>query len=305
MRIPMLLLFTLISIATTQAQAFEIIRDENKIYLPKNYSKQDQWPLVVLLHGFKVSGNFQKNYFGLGSRINKKGFILFVPGSITDKRGNRIWNAMDYCCNHDQLPVDDVSFLINSINEISSTYKIDKKRIYLLGHSNGGMMAHRLICDHADLFAAAVSLAGSGMRDLSQCKPTSAVSILEIHAENDSIVMYQGMDEKALERRLHKKELYPYSGPEDLVRYPSSLKTMQDWALKNNCDLASAEKLDSRDYTINAMGQETSKILWQKKCKDGSAVEFWSLSSGGHVPRFYPSFQNDVLDFLLSKVKKP
>lgn len=297
-----ILLFLLLSIS---AHAFDIIRDENKIYLPKKYDSKFEWPLIVLLHGFKVSGDFQKNYFGLGSRINRKGFILFVPGSVSDTRGNRIWNAMDYCCNHDQLAVDDVNFLVNSINEITLKYKVDKKRIYLLGHSNGGMMAHRLVCDHADLFAAAVSLAGSGMRELSQCKPSSAVSVLEIHAKNDGIVLYQGMDEVALQKRLKRKELYPYAGKAELVRYPSSFLTMQDWASKNNCDIASAEKMDAKDYTINAFGKETSKIVWRKNCKDNSVVEFWSLSSGGHVPRFYPAFQDDILDFLLSKVKKP
>ena len=291
--------------AFSSAKADETVREPDRIYYPSHYNpaQSEKLPLIVLLHAFKVSGNFQKFYFGLGRRMNRDRFILFVPGSIKDSRGHRIWNSMTYCCNYYNLPVDDVGYLKNAIEQVIQNNPVDKSRVYLMGHSNGAMMAHRMACEHADLFAAIVSLAGSGMTDLAQCKPSSPVSILEIHAMNDKIVYYDGMDEEALDYRLSRHELYPYFSDPSLVRYPSAQETIEDWAKKDGCDLIQVKTVDHVNYAMTAWGRETSKQTWDAGCANGTSVSLWTLRSGGHVPRFNGAFQNAIVDFLLSKKK--
>ncbi len=283
--------------------SFVMVREADQVILPPKYQKKAHWPVIVLLHAFKVSGEFQAHYFGLYKHLKRDGFILYIPGTTRDRKGNRFWNAMDYCCNHEQLPVDDVGYLEKSIKALKQNYKVDPDRIYLLGHSNGAMMAHRLACEHADLFAGVASLAGSGMRDLSQCKPSSSVSILEIHAENDRTVLYSGMTEEALSNRLKRKPLYPYSSIEENVRYPSSLDTIENWAKLNGCDLSRVQRVDQVNYALSAFGKETSKTIWDFNCNASTEVQFWSLSRGGHVPRFNGKFQNDLIQFLLKQKK--
>ena len=57
--------------------------------------------------------------------------------------------------------MDDSAYLSALIDQIKGTYAVDARRVYLVGHSNGGYMAYRMACDHADQLTAIVSLAGS------------------------------------------------------------------------------------------------------------------------------------------------
>jgi polyhydroxybutyrate depolymerase len=47
------------------------------------------------------------------------------------------------------------------ITEISSLYKLDMQRIYVVGYSNGGMMAYGLANYKSDLVAAVASVSGA------------------------------------------------------------------------------------------------------------------------------------------------
>jgi pimeloyl-ACP methyl ester carboxylesterase len=78
-----------------------------------------------------------------------------------DRRGHRFWSATDACCNLDGLAVDDVAYLRAVIRDVSARHAVDPRRVFIVGHSNGGFMAHRMACEASDLVAAVVSLAGA------------------------------------------------------------------------------------------------------------------------------------------------
>ncbi len=44
------------------------------------------------------------------------------------------------------MGVDDTEYLVNLIDKIASSYPIDREKVYIFGHSNGGFMAHRMAC---------------------------------------------------------------------------------------------------------------------------------------------------------------
>ena len=67
------------------------------------------------------------------------------------------WNATEFRCNVEKSPVDDVADLLNLIAEIRKRHAVDPRRIYLVGHSNGGFMTNRLLCEAPGLFGAAAS----------------------------------------------------------------------------------------------------------------------------------------------------
>lgn len=289
-------------IGSAGAAAAEPVRDPDRIYLPASVPAGEKLPLVVLLHAFKVSGGFQKAYFGLGKRARARRFILFVPGSTRDERGNRFWNAMPYW-SRSESSVDDVAHLKEAIENVIAKNPVDPDRVYLLGHSNGAMMAHRMACEHADLFAAAASLAGAGMPKASDCKPSSPVSFLEVHALRDAIVPYGGMDEARLAERLKSRPLYPYSEDPSRVRYPSAPETTANWARLDGCDVDAATEGPRKNYVVFAPGKETRTLAWEKGCRGGTSVALWTLMRGGHVPRFFGSFNDAIVDFLLARRK--
>ena len=92
---------------------------------------------------------------------------------------------------------------------------MDPKRIYLVGHSNGAFMSHRMACDDAGQIAAIVSLAGATFQDATKCKPSEPVSILDIHGDADDTVLYDGGT---------------VNDP-----YPSEMETLAHWQVYDKC----------------------------------------------------------------------
>src|SRR5437016_4268465 len=111
--------------------------------IPAAYHGQPT-PLLILLHGFGQNGFVQNAYFGLNQLSEDKGFLLAFPDGTRSSQGQRFWNATDACCDLDGSGVDDVAYLNAVIDDMERLYNVDKKRVYLTGHSNGGFMSHRM-----------------------------------------------------------------------------------------------------------------------------------------------------------------
>ena len=86
---------------------------------------------------------------------------------------------------------------VSSMAKVQARYPVDSRRVFVLGHSNGGYMSHRMACDHADLIAGIVSLAGAAYDDppagelpLPRCRPSEPVAVLEVHGMADGTVRY-------------------------------------------------------------------------------------------------------------------
>jgi poly(3-hydroxybutyrate) depolymerase len=98
---------------------------------------------------------------------------------------NRAWNAGTTCCGG--VTIDDVTYLRHVVAAVAGRTPVDLRRVYVLGLSNGGMMALRAVCDAPDLFAAAGSVAGPYLGG--RCgRPVW----LHLHGGNDPIVPYAG-----------------------------------------------------------------------------------------------------------------
>src|SRR5690606_9573920 len=75
--------------------------------------------------------------------------------------------------------------------KMKSEYKIDDKRIYATGLSNGGMMSYLLACELSDYFAAIAPVAAS-MFDTISCNPKSEISIIAFNSVDDEHIPYNG-----------------------------------------------------------------------------------------------------------------
>lgn len=272
-------------------------RKKAKIYLPTQYQESSDWPLVILLHGFSGTAVDQDNYLTLRFRASRRGFILLTPeGTITpngtlapdgtDLGGNQFWNATDFCCDFAKTGVDDVKYLKDLISYVKTHYKVNSKKVYLFGHSNGGFMANRLACELKDTFAGIASLAGGSMKLLADCQSPGLVSFLQIHAENDKTVLYKGATE-----------------------YASGVETVGHWLQRNSCS-TEVKRPKDQDYLFLIRGNDTKIQEW-KKCAPGKEVSLWSIGAfearghSPHVPLFNLNFTESVLDFLLRQELKP
>jgi polyhydroxybutyrate depolymerase len=255
-----------------------------EVFVPASYDASVPTPLVLLLHGFGTSSDQMEAVVGLQPVADERGFLYVHPDGTRDAAGAPFWNATDGCCNTSSVPIDDSAYLETVVEQVQATYTVDPKRIYIVGVSNGGFMAHRMACDHAATIAAIVSFAGATFLDPTMCRPSQPVSVLQIHGTADEIVPYDG------------GELIP-GHP-----FPAAEATVADWATSNRCGpdrAATGTRLDL-DATIPGDDTEVSRF---DGCPPGGAVELWTITGAGHIMPFAPAFTPSVVDFLLAHPK--
>jgi polyhydroxybutyrate depolymerase len=243
------------------------------LVVPSGYDGSPM-PLVLLLHGYTVTGPEMEQYTDFRNVAEDNNFMYVAPTG-TLQNGATWWNAF-----FDGFGlVDDVRYLTEVVEAAQAAANVDPSQIFVVGHSNGAFMAHLLACRRADLFAGIVALAGPVQPDA--CAPTAPVAVLHAHGTNDETVLFGGGDIGGL----------PYVSAEATVDF---------WAGQNGCDAATDG--DALDYVTNVAGAETTPTL-HGGCNGNGAVLFWQMDNVSHVPFLSRAFFDDALSFLRAHAK--
>lgn len=272
-----------------------IIRDlQGRTYdlkVPTDLDTSKPAPLLVMLHGFtgeKTAPQDMDAYMHVSPEANKRGIIVALPLGTHDTMLDKYeWNATNSCCGFNTPDANDIGYLAAMIDEIGTKYKVDAKRIFVLGHSNGGFMAHRLACDQADKIAAIVSLAGGTFKNQNKCAASAPISVLQVHGDADGTISYTGG---------------PPLGVAQLPPAPGAVETVADWAVKNRCGKTPGTGAPAIDLVTDLAGAETTKSIYPD-CEAGVATELWTIHGGPHSPAFGDAWAPTVLDFLLAHPK--
>lgn len=251
------------------------------VHVPASYNANTPTPLAILLHGFKSTGSAIERFFGFATAAETAGIIYATPEGTTNQFGITFWNATDACCNFNESTVDDSAYLRSLVEAIQADYTIDDRRIYFAGLSNGGFMSYRMACDHADLIAGIVSVAGATFDTVAACTPTEPVHVLQIHGTADPFILYTG-------------------GVIFFARYPSAAKSVETWAQYNGCDLTPVVPSDTLDLDARIASAETSKVRYADGCSPGGSAELWTVDGGAHVLSPTPDFGTSVAEFMLA-----
>src|SRR5262249_6438217 len=87
----------------------------------------------------------------------------------------------------------DVAFFRTLVTTLVQQGRADPRRIYVTGPSNGGMMTLRLVCDAADLLAAAAAIISKLPPHPShRCNPARPVPVLIMNGTADPLLPYRG-----------------------------------------------------------------------------------------------------------------
>ena len=95
------------------------------------------------------------------------------------------------CDEDDPIMGEDSRYVRNLALALADRHPtIDRRRLFVYGLSNGGFLALRVACEHADVFAGVWSQAGSGFADESRCAPAAPIRVVVEHAATDTLIPY-------------------------------------------------------------------------------------------------------------------
>ena len=94
-------------------------------------------------------------------------FVLVLP----EGQGGS-WNAGGCCGLARSTGIDDVSYLRAVVEQVAARPEVDPDRIFVVGESNGGMMAVAYACADSTAVAGVATVAGT---PVSGCKPQRGI----------------------------------------------------------------------------------------------------------------------------------
>ena len=222
------------------------------LYVPASYDPATPSPLIISMHGFAEWPAHIMEISHWNELADEHGLIVVYPaGTGFPLR----WRASAFRLD-DEVPLTDVKFIADLIDELMQTYNIDETRIYANGLSNGGGMAYLLACKLSDRIAAIGGVAGAYMFPWDDCHPTRPVPLIAFHGSNDRIVPYGGGESRPFEY---------------------SLPIIPDWVMawgdRNGCD--------EQGVQIPATGGVSG--IQYTNCDQDADVILYTIAGGGHT----------------------
>ena len=160
-----------------------------RIHFPRSYDGKTTVPLLFVFHGGGGTAEVASK-MGFTPIADAEGFIVVYPEGL-----NKHWNDGRHSTKfaEQDARVDDVAFILALLKKLQKEFRIDRKRIYATGASNGGFFSHRLAIDASDSFAAvAVMIATLGKPVAEKFHPARPMPILFMNGTADPFVPYNG-----------------------------------------------------------------------------------------------------------------
>ena len=231
------------------------------LHVPRSYSPDRAVPLVVALHGDTSSAREMEELTRFNPLSAQDGFIVVYPEGVS-----RGWNDG---LTKQQLPgrrgeADDVGYLAQIVAVLSSSYRIDPHRVYLVGYDEGAMMGFRAICELPGLFAGIASVMGTmPLAVYKKCVASEPISVLLINGAEDRIIP------------LEERDRVRFRLPE-LV---SVEQTARFWADANRCaPLPSFKTRLDLDVRRSTFAREAV----YPQCRSNTQVMIFALHGSGH-----------------------
>lgn len=168
---------------------------EGLVYVP-TAAKSTPSPMVFAFHGHGGTMRGAVNTFAMHKHWPEAIIVylqgLNTPGRLTDPEGKKPgWQH-----SAGEQGDRDLKFFDAVLASLKADYRVDDKRIYSTGHSNGGGFTYLLWAARGDVFAAMAPSSAAATRQQKDLKPKP---VLHIAGENDPLVLFswqkQTMDE--------------------------------------------------------------------------------------------------------------
>lgn len=194
--------------------AVEKVQRKMLLYIPKSRRDGEQGPGMISFHGFHSNPWADVVQLMNQTRYAEQyGFSLAIPFGTSLTFPNKFCCAIGYtaetCADHtpvedtwdslrpcawkagffDSAPtlkdIDDLALARAVGKELTKSACVDQSRLFVLGFSDGSVMANKIACEAADVFKGIVAISGSW--SYSSCKPSKPLSYMGFCGTADSI----------------------------------------------------------------------------------------------------------------------
>lgn len=213
---------------TRYALQHDGVEREYLVYTPPSLAGEEL-PLLLALHGYGTTASGFAAIYGLNEHASATGYRVVYPQgshfmggfgespqandylvtSWNDLGSNFTPSAKGPHCTDDRLKYpcpeecgscnhcawtscyDDAGFLGQVLDQAEADYPTNASRVYILGVSNGAMMAMRLACNMPKRFAAVAAVIAT-MPPGFECAPASSLPMLHLAGAKDDTVGHDG-----------------------------------------------------------------------------------------------------------------
>jgi polyhydroxybutyrate depolymerase len=241
------------------------IRRSYYVHVPAGYSSSAPLPVVVALHGaFSTALKFERES-GLSLLADREGFLVVYPQGIGFGDWFRHWNS-GYCCGKARrINLDDVGFVLAAVDDVARRSPVDRARLYVVGFSNGGMLAYRIAAEHPGIIAAVAVVSGTiggtsapNEPEWSITPPKRPVAVLAIHGLADANIPFEG-----------GRGAQSHGGNSAI----SVARSMRFWVDADHC---------SAQPQVESLAQGRAELQSWSGCRDDTEVVLYSLKNWGH-----------------------
>ncbi|TDM06730.1 MAG: hypothetical protein C4K60_19760 [Ideonella sp. MAG2] len=225
--------------------SFENKKYTYSLHLPKNFSVEKSYSLVVILHGQTSTGEQTEFYTGFNNTADRHNLIAVYPNL----------SHIEWPWSTEEGTRKKSTYINALISHLSSTYKINQRQMYFIGFSAGSVSGFRYLQDNPGKFAAAALIAGGAPKALYPASgPFATLPILLMSGTADQAT----------------------HGNADILGVSESAES---YVKSNGCDAQPANKevlpdLDPDDHsTINK---------YTYRCPKNLAVQYYEVVNGGH-----------------------
>ncbi len=193
MRLVHLLLGSMLMVASAAAEslqraswAVDGTAREALVHLPAAVTAEGA-PLVFVFHGHGGSMRHAARSMPIHEKW-PEAIVVFpqglpTPGQLTDKAGRRAgWQRLA----GDQADRD-LAFFDVMLADLSKRHRIDRRRVYSTGHSNGGSFTYLLWAERGEKFAALAPSSSLLSRGFQKFKPKP---LLHVASREDALVKF-------------------------------------------------------------------------------------------------------------------
>ncbi|MBI3952957.1 MAG: polyhydroxybutyrate depolymerase [Chloroflexi bacterium] len=236
------------------------------VHVPPGYDAKRPVPVVVMLHGGGGTAAGVMRETGWAAKADAAGFLAvfpeatsFDPQAPSRFLGNpQLWNDGSGRGHAGRRNTDDVGFISSLLDDLSARFAVDKRRVFVAGHSNGASMAFRVAAELAGRVAAVAPV--SGHLWLADPKPSRPVPLLYIIGTEDPLNPLDGGDVRL-----------PWGGG-IVEKHPPILDSVLRWAGLNGCPTEPRVVLDKNGV----------KGVAYSPCQQGAEVLYYTVEGQGH-----------------------